>query len=414
MSRSSCALACAGLLSLAAAATPAGAEQALALNAAASGPSAAEARRDAADYRDAIRELESSEGAYADQLGEHLGGLGINLQRRGKHREAVELFKRGVHLARINEGLYCPQQVPLLEREIASHLALGDYEAADERELYLYRVQMHNLDAGVERARALIRQANWQYDAFRLGLERDNYTRLMTAWDLNAQAVNDLASDSGEYSAHMLPPLHNMLRAQYLISDYNMAMAETQAQYAMVGNNGFPQDPQLSRFNLYRAQSYRKGETVAEMLYEVESGLHGAGSEQAAQALAVYGDWELFHGQRRAAAERYRAAVGELLAQDDAEAKIEALFGEPVEIPDNDAVRYLPPAVDPEQANLLLRFSVSETGRVHHLERIDDNDIDRGAANRAMRILRGTLFRPRLAAQGAVDAEGITRAYAIN
>mgnify|MGYP001764207792 CR=1 FL=1 len=96
-------------------------------------------------YQDAIAEIESSEGAYAGQLPESLLGLGLNLQAQGRHVDAIKALRRGVHLARINEGLYCTQQIPLLQGEITSYRAIGDYAAADERQNYLYRVQTRSL-----------------------------------------------------------------------------------------------------------------------------------------------------------------------------------------------------------------------------------------------------------------------------
>ncbi len=381
--------------------------------AAESAPSPLAQDETAAEYRQVIRSTESSEGAYSGSLPEYLDGLGTSLQRSGQHREAIRVFKRGIHLARINEGLYCTQQIPLLEREIASLIAIGDYAVADDRQAYLYRVQMHNFGPGTDRADALMQQASWQYDAFRLGLEQENYRRLMYAWDLNAMAAQDIASQEGQSSEQLVAPLTGMLRTQYLISGYNMQAAELQYQLANASSE-FPVAPQVTRFNIYRAQSYQKGESVAQMLYAIQSGTHGADSPQAAEARATLGDWELFHDQRRAAEEAYQAAVGELLGRTDAERQIQSLFGEPVELPDDDTIRYLPTPVTPEQGNLLLQFSVSASGRVQNLERIDDNNVDQRTANRIMRTLRQTLFRPRLAASGPVDSDTVTRAYAIN
>ena len=60
---------------------------------------------DGDSYRQAITDLESAQGAYATQLPEQLLGLGLSLQNAGQHEEAVRVFKRGVHLARVNDGL---------------------------------------------------------------------------------------------------------------------------------------------------------------------------------------------------------------------------------------------------------------------------------------------------------------------
>jgi tetratricopeptide (TPR) repeat protein len=171
-------------------------------------------------YQQAIAEIESSEGAYAEGLSESLYSLALSLQSQGRHAEAITLFRRGVHLTRINEGLYCPQQIPLVQGEIASHIATQDYALADERQHYLYRVQMRSLGSGDALTDALMQQAKWQYSAYQLDQGPQAYTHLMSMRDLYQQAMEDVISREGEKSPKLLPPLNGMLQAQYLISGY--------------------------------------------------------------------------------------------------------------------------------------------------------------------------------------------------
>ena len=139
-------------------------------------------------YQNAIEEIESSQGAYAGGLSESLYSLALSLQSQGRHAEAIKLFRRGVHLTRINEGLYCPQQIPLLQGEIASHIAAQNYALADERQHYLYRVQMRSLGSGDALTDALMQQAKWQYNAYQLDQGPQAYTHLMAMRDLYQQA----------------------------------------------------------------------------------------------------------------------------------------------------------------------------------------------------------------------------------
>ena len=94
----------------------------------------------AASYQFYITDLESRHGPYASGLAEQLLGLGVAYQSQGLHSQAVDIFKRGVHISRINSGLYNADQIPLLQRLINSLVAAGDYDTADERQYYLYRV----------------------------------------------------------------------------------------------------------------------------------------------------------------------------------------------------------------------------------------------------------------------------------
>ncbi len=177
-------------------------------------------------YQNAIKEIESSEGAYAGGLSESLLSLALTLQSQGRHAEAIKLFRRGIHLARVNEGLYCPQQIPLLQGEIASYIAAQNYALADERQRYLYRIQMRSLGSGDALADALIQQAKWQYSAYQLDQGPQAYTHLMDMHDLYQQAMQDVITREGEKSPKLLPPLQGMLQAQYLISGYEWRQSD--------------------------------------------------------------------------------------------------------------------------------------------------------------------------------------------
>jgi len=369
----------------------------------------AEALAQEQSFRKTIAGIESSQGAYGSALSEQLLSLGLALQSQGQHDEAVGLFKRGVHLARINDGLYSSQQIPLLQGQIASHIALGDYAMADERQHYMYRVQVRNKDNGEPLAMALMQQANWQHNAYRLGLGSQGYTRIMNMWDLYRLALNDIISREGDTSPRLLPPLHGMLQAQYLISDYDW---EDQSHNS--GDDlGARQD--LNRFMAYRAQSLQKGSAVITAIHDIELQREGEQSVAAAQALVMLGDWQLWHEKRDTAWRTYQDAMVELAERDDAQVQIDHLFGEPVALPDVTGVRPLPPTVDTAEANILLEFGVNERGRVVNLERLGENDTDSRdhKAYRLMRLLRKTKFRPRFEAGQPVETEKIVRAFNI-
>ena len=103
----------------------------------------------------------------------------------------------------------------------------------------------------------------------------------------------------------------------------------------------------------------------------------------------------------------------ELAERDDAQIQVDRLLGTPVPLPDIDGVRPLPPAVDTEQGNILLEFGVTDRGRVVNLERLDESTGSTGKANRLMRTLRKTRFRPRFEAGEPIETEKLVRAYVI-
>ena len=358
------------------------------------------------DYRQAVAALESSHGAYANQLPEYLLSLGLSLQTSGDHEGAIDAFKRGVHLARINDGLYSAQQIPLLQREMASHMALGQYAEADERQLYLYRVQMRSMESGLTRAQAFIQQAIWQHNAFLLALDGQGYARLMSMWDLYRLSLTDIIEREGSTSLLLKEPLEGMLLAQYLIANYDVEKING-------GGDTFSMQQQMARFSAYRGQSYQKGQAVIQAIYDVEAANYGVNSEGTVRARVMLGDWVFWFGDREAAMNAYSEAIAELVARGDAELELASMFDEPVELPNLEGARQLPPTAEPERANLLLEFGVNQRGKVYDLERVDESELNDAKANRIMRSLRKTQFRPRLAMGEPQDTENVTRAYEI-
>jgi tetratricopeptide (TPR) repeat protein len=359
-------------------------------------------------YRAAIARLEGERGAYAEGLSEQLLSLGLTLQRESRHDEALDIFKRGVHLARINHGLYSAEQLPLLQAEIASHLALGQLAKADERQQYLYRVQMRTLQGGESMAAALMQQASWQFSAYRWGVGGPGFMRLMNMWDLYRLALNDIVEREGETSPDLLPPLYGMLRAQYLISEYG---GEQSAGFD--AGDTYSGSVEYNRFSAYRNKSYDSGRAVIQAIYDVEQATEVADPVAAAEALVMLGDWYLWHQQREQALQAYADARAELVALDNAQQEMDRLFGQPVALPSLSGVRPMPNATDPESGDVLLQFSVTARGRVVDLERIDENEVDESVANNLLRRLRRTAFRPRFEDGEAVQTESIVWAYDI-
>jgi hypothetical protein len=370
-------------------------------------PSDAERYRGERAYLHLIEEIESHQGAYAGDLSEPLLSLGLSLQAQNRHPEAIAVFKRGVHLTRVNDGLYSTRQIPLLQGEISSLISTGDYAEADERQRYLYRVQVRSLDSGEPMTSALMQQADWQFEAYQLGLGPQGYTRLMNMWDLYRLALNDVIDREGETSRKLLPPLRGMLRAQYLISSYEFGESDRGSGDDVRARQN------LHRFSAYRAQSYQKGSAVISAIHGVEQNQEKDNSLATVETLVMLGDWRLWHEDREAAWEAYREAQAELAGRNDAKEVTERLLGAPAALPNITGLSPLPPEVPPENGDILLEFGITERGRVVDLERLDDNaDLD-SRANRIMRKLRKTRFRPRIESGQPVGTDKLVKAFKI-
>ncbi|MBA6411653.1 hypothetical protein H2508_00775 [Parahaliea sp. F7430] len=360
---------------------------------------------DLAAYRASIVALERSEGAYSSKISEQLLGLGTALQQADLHAEAITVLKRGVHLSRINNGLYCLEQIPLLEAQIQSHFALGEYAAVNERQAYLYRVQTKVLPEGLQRAEALMQQANWQHQAYQLGLDNQDTMRLINIWELQRLALHNVIAQEGEHSPKVLAPLYGMLRAQYLIFGHQSPKSSFDLERDSV------EQQRQNRFNHFRSQSYKQGLSVIYAIADIELSSAKQKPLAAAQNNIRLGDWLLWHGKESQAMEAYQQAFTELARMDDAQLQAERLLGQPAALPTLAGVGKLPPVVDPAQANAVLQFDITDRGKVVELQRLDDNDNNKGQVKRLMRQLRKTRFRPRFEAGVPVTSNDVVWAY---
>lgn len=359
---------------------------------------------DVRKYQDRIVELEQTQGAYADGLTEHLLGLGLALQRNGDHERAVEVFKRGVHLSRINDGLDSSRQMAMLQGEISSHIALGALATADERQRYLFRIQAKTLSA-TTRGEALMQHALWQRQAYEAKLGEDPYARLLRMWSLYRLALSEFAQIEGKESLELLPALYGMLRSQYLASGF---VAET--TNGRFRSRGVYSDEE-SRQLAYSGHSYKQGLAVIRAIYDVKLAQDESDWRDDADLAVMIGDWNLWHGKRTDAMEIYEQLWQELAGEEAAEAYREKLFGSPQVLPNLAGVRALPESVPERNGVLLLEFGVSVRGRVVDVQRLDEDASNNEQASDIIRRMRQTIFRPRFSDGMAVDTGGLRWAY---
>ncbi|MEM0954101.1 MAG: hypothetical protein AAGI24_08165 [Pseudomonadota bacterium] len=370
---------------------------------------------DAASYQFYITDLESRHGPYAQGLSEQLLGLGSVYQRQGLHREAVEVFKRGVHIARINDGLNGEAQIPLLQREIQSLMALGDFEAADERQFYLYRVQARVYGTGsAAMTDAMLERADWEREAYYLSLGDASFLRLLTMWELYGNVLRNIARSEGNLSAGLLRPLEGLLQTQYMISTYtpeaNMGM-----QSGAAVDDSFAEE---NRFSIIKMSNYKQGQAVLTAMREVYGYNEVEQSPRPAEALVRLGDWHLWHLKRESAIEAYQRAWQELGALDDGEALRAQYFGKPTLLPDLEGARtaFEPPEV--VRGYITVSYAISERGRVRELELLEDEVVqqideqDEGYKIKLMRSIKRKLYRPQFENGEPIRLENVTRRYA--
>ena len=239
-------------------------------------------------YRNYIESMEESAGAFAPGLTEQLLGLGLNLQALGRHAEAAKVLKRGVHVSRVQSGLYAADQIPLLRAEIRSLIALGRFDEVDEHQRYLARVESEALTGTPASIAALIDQGKWAEQAWdlRLGDQEAHPEHLARSWEYYRLAYNQSTQLYGDRSLELLKPLEGMLRLQYRFADL---------QRENVSNSSF--DGSSSRQTSALGGAYRRGEAVLSTIFGLKM-VNGSSAGEQARDLTRLGDWARWMGRR--------------------------------------------------------------------------------------------------------------------
>ena len=273
---------------------------------------------------DSIADEEAQNGPYSANLIGLLTSLGLTYQENGEDVLAVTVLDRALYVKRINEGLFGMDQAPLLERLIASELAIGRLDTAEEMRGKLLDLARRN--RGDERSATIFR------DAAELEVERyETYLRdgLPPQLTLGDPGGPQRAAASGVWRARRL---------------YNEAI------WALAAN------PRLNRTELADleeglAKTYSLEASARSRWYQgVDDPLYGLGlvsykrradytgtaasPSQAldyARALIELADWSLLFSRNGAAVKRYAEAYDLLVGQSVSTESIEQFF--PTETP---------------------------------------------------------------------------------
>ncbi|MDA8590404.1 energy transducer TonB [Luminiphilus sp.] len=407
-------------------------------------------------------------GAYDPRLQEVLWNDAVGLQQNGNHQEAIEKLKRAAHLSRINDGLDAKSQLPFVRAEIASHRALNQFVAADERHAYLSRIEARAIPSGPEKITALLRQAEWHQFALLEDIDEDEEAtaRMGKAWNFYRRALNESIATYGEDSAELLPALEGMVRAQYLLAGHRGIGA------SMPGR----MDRERRDFAAGKS-TFNRGLSVLVAMQQLNRDRLNVTREIQAQDLIRIADWAWWTGNRNYALNFYNTALalanGESLApvanetspltEVDASVDPEASASEPnmpktdtdedaattqplnaetehaptdntpsdeaVSTPENPdyptfrileapvalpAIAGFGPVLDiktsePADGDLIVSFNISPTGKVVNIERVQ-LPVTTGprGPERVIRRLRKTRFRPVFLNGEPVESDTIT------
>lgn len=364
-------------------------------------------------FEEQVAVLEEREGPYSDALAEPLAGLGRHYWRKGDLEQAMRLYRRALHVVRVNDGLYSERQMPILRELLDAYRVTGDLKTLDDRYEYYFRLYGKGLPPFTDiRVRATLAYMGWQREAIRLGIEEDEARRLLALYQLNEEQLTAIGADPGAAPSWYRDLVLSQVRNLYLLEDRFAATVENiglATSLPMIS-----QEWQQEDFNKRRMETLQRGGLShgAELL----SGLIGrtAASGNAPEIARLHlelGDWYQWHGKESQAAEQYQQVV-QLLTQAQRPQLVQEWLGEPVELPDNGAFWQPRPSADQGSPVVVqVSYDVSARGRVSNMQASVADPDHEGAATRLKRKLGQIRFRPRWASGEAEPVSQLQRDY---
>jgi len=334
--------------------------------------------RDIENYEQVLEQLEYSGGAWSVELAQELEALGALLYEQGDFEESIEVLERAVHVNRVNYGLYSPQQIPLLQRQIAGHIALEQWREADTLQQYAFYAQNRAFGATDARMISVYQSlARWNLVLFFRQVDADPSPRLLQTYQLFRAAAGGVRAHFGPRDARYMSLLRDMAGASDMLERYALPGSATPT----TGN------PELRTvrtdygggdFGTRASSRDNSGEQALLRLIEQHKRRQDPSDEASlaqAEAMAALGDWYQMHNRRQAAQRAYADAYRFLAEHERAETLLPRQFDRIVFLPtfstfdeQKKQALGLSPHSGARQGYIDLSFNVSKYGRVSDLE----------------------------------------------
>ncbi len=348
-------------------------------------------------YRSQLTDLESSDGPYANKLAQPLLGLGRYYARNGDYEQALDLFRRALHIVRLNDGLYSTQQAPFVRALLDTTRLTGDMNTLDDRYNYFFRLYGSGGEPYTDlRVRATAEYLRWQREALRLGLDSTEKKRLLRLYQLNDRLLVDAIAGGSSLLELQWSLARSQILNLYLVQSIvhprqTMTGPDAGSIFSTVAAQSGEIDFEQKRLEAIQSSAIGRGALILERyINAVEAADEVESIQLMARAALELADWYQWNGSRARANEHYAKLIGLLVAAGE-EDLMHAWFDEPVELPDNGA--FLQPPQGKEEAErsvVVAIFDVTARGKVKNLS---VEGVVRG--QRFKREFKKMRFRPR-------------------
>jgi len=342
-----------------------------------------------------LARLAEQADAYDPQFGELSLQLATAYNALGRTDEALQAYRRALHLLRINHGLDSVRQLPVLEAMYAINSENIRTAGARQNLEAMLRVHRQNERAtDADLGEILERIGRWHLAAYHFEVDKDGLAHLVAANSALTEAL-EMASSGYDY------PLHRALS----MVNYSLSRAAGEESVRETDQN-----KALALEGLI-TQSYRRGKE------RLRQGLERARAtgdiEQQVRATLLYGDWEQLFDRRQAARQLYFQAWN--LAENLNENNLLRLsFDNPHQLPDFRIDEY--GFVDPATATVPVAatFDVSPAGVSRNVFIAPDASANKLARRTALRTIRSATYRPAIVDGRLVERVGVQQVVIVN
>ncbi len=343
-----------------------------------------------------IRALEAARHRYhADLVRPHIL-LGDAQFGQQDYAAALDSYATAVHVSRVSDGLFTPDQVEAVYKQSETLQRLGDAKTAANREQYAFAVltKAHGANS-LALLPGVFRLAQWQLDAHNIFSARALYEQALRIHHANGQAG----------APEAVPAL------QGLVKTYRL---ERFPPYETPSRDDRPDFPSVASRSGFGATSFDApltinnfpvAERALQDVIRIRQQDPNTGPMPVSEAILDLADWHLLWEHFRKAKTLYEHVYERLQLMDSVDAA--AYFGEPrlLHLPVPKSPRPPPVAQRGEETNgfVTLEFGVSANGSVQNLKVVASEPP--GMMDFAVRrSLRTARYRPAL-------VDGKTAAY---
>lgn len=349
-----------------------------------------------------VRSRLETENAFSEVLGEEYLSYGLLLLKAGRLDEARKMIVDALHIAKVNNGIYSAEQLPVLHALFDVHMLMGDAERFEDTLTRIVWLENYVSDPPhTGTFRRLVKAGNYFLDEFLYKPVANEQTLLYL--DNADKYLSAAVTFFGRRPiSEMLMPYGELALANYHKSQVSAQVSNTHAAHSfqersrpILINTSRTFKSRLSSgsdtFNKRSGYALTRGEYFLRQYFSKASDEEN--TEQIVNALINLGDVNLLFNQPREAADYYQHAWQEAQKLPESHDLI-ASFKQPVKLP---AFNYSQPRdvskTARESVYIPLTFNVTDGGKVKKVAPLEEG-VEVQYYSRARRAARRFLFRP--------------------